>query len=66
MNEQDLRDVFAMFASVGLLIRGDNDTAVPERAYEMADRMLKVRSWKEEAGIAAVKRVRKTSEKRDA
>ena len=62
MNENDLRDCFAMFATIGLLMRGDNGTAVPERAYEMADRMLIVRNWKEEpeAGITAVKRVRRT------
>lgn len=59
MNDEDLRDCFAMFASVGLLMRGDNGTAVPERAYEMADRMLQVRTWKEETGIVAVKRTRK-------
>ena len=59
MNENDLRDCFAMFASIGLLMRGDNGTAVPERAYEMADRMLQVRNWKAEPeveeGIVAVK-----------
>jgi hypothetical protein len=66
MNDQDLRDCFAMFASVGLLMRGDNGTAVPERAYEMADRMLIVRKWKEaEVGIKTVKRTRKTNDKDD-
>jgi hypothetical protein len=66
MNENDLRDCFAMFASVGLLMRGDNGTAVPERSYEMADRMLEVRKWKEfeqESGIAAFKPKRRTAKK---
>lgn len=62
MNEQDLRDCFAMFALVGLVMRGDNGTACPERAYEMADRMLEARKATEEQGIAAAKpkRVRKS------
>lgn len=65
MNEQDLRDCFAMFALTGLIMRGDNGTACPERAYEMADRMLQVRNWKEEpkeVGIKTVKRTRKTND----
>ena len=65
MNENDLRDCFAMFASIGLLMRGDNGTAVPERAYEMADRMLQVRNWKAEPeveeGIVAVKPRKRTT-----
>ena len=57
MNEQDLRDCFAMFACVGLLMRGDNGTVVPERAYEIADRMLQVRSEPiEDDGIATIKK----------
>ena len=58
MNEQDLRDCFAMFACIGLLMRGDNGTAVPERAYEMADRMLQVRSepTDDDDGIATIKK----------
>lgn len=61
MNDQDLRDCFAMFASVGLLMRGDNGTAVPQRAYEMADRMLEARQPKD-VGIKAVKKTRKTND----
>ena len=56
MNDEDLRDCFAMFACVGLLMRGDNGTAVPERAYEMADRMLIVRNSEPEDGIATIKK----------
>ena len=61
MNENDLRDCFAMFASVGLLMRGDNGTAVPERAYEIADRMLEARKAEpeQEVGIVAAKARRK-------
>jgi hypothetical protein len=59
MNDNDLRDCFAMFAMLGILIRGDE---VPiKTAYNIADQMLELRKYKEaEAGIASVKRTRKT------
>jgi hypothetical protein len=62
MNEEDLRDCFAMFAMLGILIRGDE---VPVKtAYNIADQMLELRKYYKEAeaevGIAAVKRTRKT------
>jgi hypothetical protein len=68
MNENDLRDVFAMFAMVGLCMREEVAVfgSVPDMAYQVADAMLEARKPKEESGITAVKRVRKTSEKRDA
>jgi hypothetical protein len=57
MNEEDLRDCFAMFAIVGLLNRGDtkNLRAVTELAYECADNMLEARKPTDEIGIAAIK-----------
>jgi hypothetical protein len=48
MNEQDLRDCFAMFA----MLREED----PIKCYEMADAMLEARKPKDEAGIIAVKR----------
>ena len=63
MNEDDLRDCFAMFALNGLLTeaKGDwNDEAIAELAYSLSDAMIKARKPKEETGIAAVKRTRKT------
>ena len=48
MNEQDLRDCFAMFA----MFR-ERD---PTRCYEIADAMLEARKPKEKSGIIAVKR----------
>ena len=69
MNENDLRDCFAMFVIHGIVARGLTDqtdlSVVATNAYRLADHMLEARKPKEE-GIAAVKRVRKTSEKRDA
>jgi hypothetical protein len=60
MNEQDLRDCYAMFASVGLLLKhGDGYVAkIAEKSYEVADAMLEARKPKE-VGIKTVKRTRK-------
>jgi hypothetical protein len=55
MNEQDLRDCFAMFA----MLREDD----PTRCYEIADAMLEARKPKDEAGIIAVKRSSTKKEK---
>jgi len=58
MNEQDLRDCFAMFAMMGRSF-SDNKDFDAKMCYLIADAMLKAREPKEEAGITAVKRVRK-------
>jgi hypothetical protein len=61
MNEQDLRDCFAMFAMVGLLMRGENKLeSIAQGAYTFADAMLEARQPKEE-GIAAVKPKRRVT-----
>ena len=62
MSEQDLRDCFAMFALLRMSF-GDTDIAYSngaEKCYKIADAMLEARKPKEETGITAVKRVRKT------
>jgi hypothetical protein len=62
MNDQDLRDCFAMFAMVGIVIRGNilsNKADDAKEAWAMADHMLKARTPKEEVGITAIKRTRK-------
>lgn len=63
MNEDDLRDCFAMFSMVGLVMAyKDNhpENILAERAYTLADAMLKERNKEEpEIGIVAVKK-RKT------
>lgn len=61
MNEEDLRDCFAMFALCGIL---SCDYAVDEEpaklAYKYADEMLEARAKREpEVGIVAVKTRRK-------
>ena len=56
MNENDLRDAFAMFAMMGLVIN-ENRSAVPEMAYQLADAMLEARNKEpeQEVGIVAAK-----------
>ena len=64
MNENDLRDCFAMFALCGIL---SCDYSVDEEpavlAYRYADEMLTARTPELEEGIVAIKkRVRKAKE----
>jgi len=66
MNENDLRDCFAMFAMMGIIVRGGlhpelmPEDGIARRAYEQADAMLEARNTKTEEGIVAIKkRVRK-------
>jgi hypothetical protein len=64
MNEQDLRDCFAMFALMSLIQQNElliNDVA--KVAYTYADAMLKARNAKDETGIVAVKRSSTKKEK---
>jgi hypothetical protein len=57
MNEQDLRDCFAMFAMAGLLMRGINKLdAIADGAYTLADEMLRARKPDESIGLPAIKR----------
>jgi len=60
MNEQDLRDCFAMLSMVGLVMAyKDNhpEKVLAERAYTIADAMLEARKAEPEpeVGIVAVK-----------
>jgi len=58
MNDQDLRDCFAMFTLCGIVMRGIDDEIVEDvaiNAYKMADAMLEARTPKE-VGIKTVKR----------
>jgi hypothetical protein len=68
MNEQDLRDCFAMFAINGIIARGGlHPELMPEesmarKAYEMADAMLEARTGKDSIGLPPV-RARKAKNK---
>ncbi len=66
MNENDLRDCFAMFAMVGLFMKGIGlDEEGARQCYAAADAMLEARKAepKQEVGIVAAKPKRRT--KRD-
>ena len=62
MNEDDLRDCFAMFAMVGIIFayRGEDSESTSITAYEYADAMLNARKQKDneneedDSGIASV------------
>jgi len=64
MNENDLRDCFAMFAMMGIVVRGGlhpelmPEESIARRSYELADVMLEARRPKED-GIVAIKKTRK-------
>ena len=66
MNENDLRDCFAMFTLCGIVVRGIGDDVIEEvasNAYKMADAMLEARKAKKEVveeGIATVKLKRRS------
>jgi hypothetical protein len=60
MNEQDLRDCFAMFIVNGLISRASAFDM--KEVWEMADAMLEARSGNGSVGLPPV-RARKTKEK---
>ena len=62
MNDNDLRDCFAMFAMLrmGFDINNGYDKGATQ-CYLIADSMLEARKPKEEVGITAIKRTRKKS-----
>ena len=57
MNEEDLRDCFAMFASLRIGLDGAGMIPSAERCYAFADAMLEARKKEPEVeeGIVAVK-----------
>ena len=70
MNEEDLRDCFAMFALVGMVMNGSRPfVAMHKEAYMHADAMIEARKQKDnddeedDSGIASVapKRTRRKS-----
>jgi hypothetical protein len=56
MNDEDLRDCFAMFAMVGLFMKGIGlDDEGAKQCWDAADRMLEARNKEPEDGIVAIK-----------
>ena len=56
MNENDLRDCFAMFAILKVTWKKGEEKADAEDCYTIADAMLEARKPKEEVGIKAVRK----------
>jgi hypothetical protein len=54
MNEEDLRDCFAMFAMVGFMMSNTDWDA--EDPYKIADKMLEARKPQETVGLPAIKK----------
>ena len=70
MNDEDLRDLFAGLALMGMSKDIEDERRAAKWCYEMADAMIEARYAEEpeepeepEVGIAAVKRKRTTKEK---
>jgi hypothetical protein len=59
MNEQDLRDCFAMFAMLGLM--SSNTDWEARDPWDIAERVLEARQPKE-VGIKAVRKQRRTND----
>lgn len=57
MTEHDtnLRDLAAMFAMAGLLMRNREGESIVESAFDIADRFMELRQPEVEEGIAAIK-----------
>jgi hypothetical protein len=62
MNENDLRDVAALFAMLGLMMQDTfgGKAGIAEEAFKQADAFIKARNPEVEEGIVAVKPKRKT------
>jgi hypothetical protein len=60
MNEEDLRDCFALVLTMGFAVKGEIN---PKAIWEIADMMLEARKPKDETGIVAVKRSSTKKEK---
>jgi len=56
-HDENLRDLAAMFAVTGLLMRDKQGVDVIETAFDLADQFMEAR--KPEQGIAAIKKSRK-------
>jgi hypothetical protein len=63
MNDEDLRDCFAMFAMNGIIVRGGlhpelmPEECIARRSYELADAMIEARNkTTDDGGITTIKK----------
>jgi|DEB0MinimDraft_3_1074331.scaffolds.fasta_scaffold54973_3 hypothetical protein len=61
-HDENLRDLAAMFAMAGLLMRGELGPGLTDMAYDHAEDFMATRANRPERGIAAIKRGRKKKE----
>jgi len=62
MNENDLRDCFAMMLTVGFAMKGEIN---PKAIWEIADMIIEARVKQPESGITAVKPKRRSKSEED-
>lgn len=60
-HDTNLRDLAAMFAMAGLLMRGREDILIVATAFDIADKFMETRELKpeEQQGIVAIKKKKK-------
>ena len=62
-HDQNLRDLAAMFAMMGLLVKGDTPASVPTNALKLADEFMDAREYADSShGIVAIKKSRKAKD----
>lgn len=64
-HEDNLRDLAAMFALCGLIMRGEKNEFLMDMAYDYAEDFMATRANRPERGLASIKRKRKKAEKND-
>jgi hypothetical protein len=62
MNDEDLRQAFALMLTAGFAIKGEIN---PKAIWEIADMLVEAKNKEEELGIAAVKTKRQYARKAD-
>jgi hypothetical protein len=61
-HEDNLRDLAAMFAMCGLIMRGEKGEYLMDMAHDYADDFMETRAKRPERGLAAIKRKRKSKD----
>ena len=61
-HEDNLRDLAAMFAMCGLIMRGEKGQFLMDMAYDYADDFMDARTLRPEKGLAGIKKTRKKKE----
>jgi len=65
-HESNLRDLYAGFAMLALVMRGADEESVPVRAWDIADHMISSRHGYPEEGLAAIKKEKRHAKRKAA